>query len=91
MAAPPRSQQQRMQDTLKRLEEDVDAWIATAADGSGTPYLVPLSFLWDGEALIVSTPAASTTSRNLQATGRVQIGIGHTRDVVLIDVGDRDP
>ena len=48
MNASARSAAQRKQDTLARLERDVDAWIATANEGSGTPYLVPLSFWWDG-------------------------------------------
>jgi hypothetical protein len=68
-----------------RLEHDIDAWVATADGGSGTPYLVPLSFLWDGTTLLVATPSSSPTSRNLQATGKVRIGIGPTRDLVLIE------
>jgi hypothetical protein len=40
---PPRTQQQRNRDALKRLEHDTDAWVATAQEGSGIPYLVPLS------------------------------------------------
>ena len=74
-----------MQDTLHRLDHDVDAWVATADPGGGTPYLVPLSFLWDGATLLVATPAASPTSRNLRATGRVRLGIGPTRDLVLVE------
>ena len=70
---------------LNRLERDVDAWVATADRESGTPYLVPLSFLWDGATLLVATPAASPTGRNLQASGRVRLGIGPTRDLVLIE------
>ena len=85
MPASARTPLQRKQDTLHRLEHDVDTWIATAEPGTGTPYLVPLSFLWDGETLLVSTPAASPTSRNLQATGKVRAGIGPTRDLVLIE------
>jgi nitroimidazol reductase NimA-like FMN-containing flavoprotein (pyridoxamine 5'-phosphate oxidase superfamily) len=85
MTQPPRTPRQRQQDTLDRLERDVDAWIATAEEGSGTPYLVPLSFLWDGHALLIATLAASLTSRNLLATGKVRVGIGPTRDVVLIE------
>jgi Pyridoxamine 5'-phosphate oxidase len=81
--APPRSAQQRRQDTLARLESDVDAWIATAGDGG--PYLVPLSYLWDGRTVVISTPANSPTSRNLRATGKVRVGIGPTRDLVLIE------
>lgn len=84
MTPAPRSQAQRMKDTLHRLEHDEDAWVATAA-GGGTPYMIPLSFLWDGSTLLLSTPSSSPTSRNLQATGRVRLGIGVTRDVVLIE------
>ena len=85
MTPPPRTRQQRKQDSLRRLEHDVDAWVATADPASGSPYLVPLSFLWDGRTLLVSTPSASPTSRNLQATGRVRLAIGPTRDLVLIE------
>jgi len=84
MTPPPRTRRQRKQDALRRLERDTDAWVATADAGSGTPYLVPLSFLWDGETLLVATPSASPTSRNLQATGKLRLGIGPTRDLVLI-------
>jgi len=63
----------------------VDAWVATADPASGSPYLVPLSFLWDGQRLLVATPSASPTSRNLQATSKVRLGIGPTRDLVVIE------
>ena len=82
---PPRPPRQRKQDALDRLERDVDAWVATADPAGGTPYLVPLSFLWDGEALLIATPASSPTGRNLQSTGRVRVGVGPTRDLVLIE------
>jgi hypothetical protein len=85
MTPPPRSPRQRRQDTLDRLEHDVDAWVATADASGATPYLVPLSFLWDGASLLIATPSASPTGRNLEATGRVRLGIGPTRDVVLIE------
>ena len=85
MPPPPRDQRQRRQDSLHRLDHDVDAWVASADPVRGTPYLVPLSFLWDGATLLIATPAASPTSRNLQATGRVRVGIGPTRDLVLIE------
>src|SRR5436190_15487846 len=84
MAPPPRTPHQRKQDTLHRLEQVIDAWVATADPASGTPYLVPLSFLWDGRTVLVATPSSSPTSRNLQATGKVRLGIGPTRDLVLI-------
>ncbi|MET9460406.1 pyridoxamine 5'-phosphate oxidase family protein [Streptomyces canus] len=83
---PPRSAKQRKQDTLNRLEHDEDVWVATAPDdGSGVPYLVPLSFLWDGSTILLATPANSPTGRNLKATGRVRLGLGPTRDVVMIE------
>lgn len=84
MTPPPRPPVRRKEDTLYRLEHDVDAWVATA-DPAGTPYLVPLSFLWDGETLLISTAANNPTARNLRAGGRVRLAIGHTRDVVLIE------
>jgi hypothetical protein len=82
---PPRSAQQRKQDTLERLEKEVDAWVASADPATGTPYMVPLSFLWDGSDLYLSTTATNPTARNFRATGRTRIGVGLTRDVVLIE------
>jgi Pyridoxamine 5'-phosphate oxidase len=80
----PRPLRQRKQDTLARLRNDVDAWVATA-DSDGIAYLVPLSFLWDGETLTVATPESSRTGRNLRSGGRARLGIGPTRDAVLVD------
>ena len=77
-----RSLSDRLRDTVARLETDVDAWAATTDPEGGRPYLVPLSFLWDGRTLLIATGASSPTSRNLQATGTVRLGIGPTRDVV---------
>ncbi|MFF4568092.1 pyridoxamine 5'-phosphate oxidase family protein [Streptomyces sp. NPDC001410] len=86
MTPPPaRTAEQRKKDTLHRLEHDEDAWVATAGEDGGAPYLVPLSFVWDGATLLIATPAASPTGRNLQATGKARIGIGPTRDVVMIE------
>ena len=85
MTPPVRSAQQRKADTLRRLSSDVDTWVATADPATGAPYLVPLSFLWDGATVLISTPATSPTSRNRRATGRVRLGIGPTRDLVLIE------
>jgi hypothetical protein len=86
---PPRSAQQRKSDTLSRLTSDIDAWIATG-DIAGDGYLVPLSFLWDGTGMIVSTPRASVTAQNLTRGGRVRVGLGELRDVTIID-GTAEP
>jgi hypothetical protein len=84
MNADPRSGAQRRRDSEHRLSQDIDLWLASASAG-GAPYLVPLSFDWDGEALLVATPANSPTGRNLAATRAVRLGLGHTRDVSMID------
>lgn len=81
----PRPPEQRKADALHRLTHDIDAWVATADADSGTPHLIPLSFLWDGESVLVATPAASITGRNLRTTGKARVGIGPTRDLVLIE------
>src|SRR5689334_11905236 len=80
----PRSRSRRRRDSEHRLEHDVDLWVATASP-DGAPYLVPLSFDWDGEALLLATPADSPTGRNLAATGAARVGLGTTRDVTMID------
>jgi Pyridoxamine 5'-phosphate oxidase len=84
MSAAPRSRAQRRRDTEYRLAHDVDAWVASASP-DGMPYLVPLSFDWDGEALLVATPADSPTGRNLAAARAVRLGLGPTRDVSMIE------
>ena len=80
----PRSRAQRRRDTEHRLTHDIDVWVASAS-ADGAPYLVPMSFDWDGEALLVATPTGSPTGRNLAATRTVRLGLGHTRDVSMID------
>ncbi|MCX4767033.1 pyridoxamine 5'-phosphate oxidase family protein [Streptomyces sp. NBC_01275] len=84
-SAAARPAKQRRSDTLHRLESDVDAWVATAAQDGGSPYLVPLSFVWDGATLLFATPADSPTGRNLHATGVARVAVGPTRDVVMIE------
>ncbi|MDR8413986.1 pyridoxamine 5'-phosphate oxidase family protein [Nonomuraea sp. 3-1Str] len=83
--APPRTALRRKQDVLDRLAGDVDAWVSTAGPDGWQPHLVPLSFLWDGATLLLSTAADSPTGRNLRHSGRVQLGLGHTRDVTVIE------
>ncbi len=56
-----------------------------SASADGAPYLVPLSFHWDGDTLLVATPANSPTGRNLARSRTVRLGLGDTRDVSMID------
>ena len=75
MSADPRSRAQHRRDAEHRLTHDIDR----------APYLVPLSFDWDGEALLMATPTDSPTGRNLAATRAVRLGLGHTRGVSMIE------
>jgi len=84
VSADPRERAQRRRDTEHRLTHDVDLWVASAS-ADGVPYLVPLSFDWDGDALLLATPANSPTGRNLAASRTVRLGLGGTRDVSMID------
>jgi hypothetical protein len=82
--AAPRSRAQRRADSLATLQREVDCWVASA-DERGNAHLVPLSYWWDGQALVLATPRSSATATNLLRAGVVRVGIGPTRDVVLVD------
>ena len=85
MAAPARSAEERRADTILKLEaHGADAWVATASP-SGVAHLVPLSYAWDGEEIILGAMPSSPTVRNLRASRRARLGFGPTRDVVLMD------
>ncbi|HZR13076.1 MAG TPA: pyridoxamine 5'-phosphate oxidase family protein [Acidimicrobiia bacterium] len=81
---PPRPRAQRKADALEKLAHDEDAWVATASP-AGVAHLVPLSFVWDGERVVIATEATSVTARNVVASGRARLGLGPTRDVVVVD------
>jgi hypothetical protein len=80
----PRSRAQRKADTLALLRSEVDCWVASA-DAIGNAHLVPLSYYWDGAALVLATPRTSPTATNLLRAGIARIGVGPTRDVVIVD------
>jgi hypothetical protein len=81
---PARSRQERRRDTLGRLTQDEDAWVATAS-ADGQPCLVPLSFLWDGTSLLMCTRRTNPTAHNVTPRGEAVVTLGHTRDVVLLE------
>ncbi len=80
----PRTTEQRKGDVLQKLHEDVDLWVASASS-DGAAYLIPLSFSWDGTRITLATPKESRTARNLARAGKVRLGLGPTRDVVMIE------
>ena len=95
MSEPVRSGAQRTADTIAKLRAtEADAWVATAST-LGAAHLVPLSYAWEGECIILAAPANSLTVRNVRSSGRARLGFGPTRDVVIIDgeidrIGDVD-
>jgi hypothetical protein len=85
----PRTRQQRRADTLAKLTAAAaDVWVATAApdaNGHASSYLVPLSLAWIDDRVVLATGADSVTARNITSQGRARLGLGPTRDVVMID------
>lgn len=90
MKPPPRNRASRIEDTLRRLEQDIDAWVATSSPEGGPPGLVPLSFHWDGTDLLMATLSRSPAGRNLRATRLSRVALGGLRDVVMIDATVRE-
>lgn len=85
---PPRSRTQRKADTLAMLQQrEVDVWVASASpsDHGADPYLVPLSLAWVDGQVILALDGSSRTARSIRASGRTRLGLGPTRDVILID------
>ncbi|MCQ3810214.1 MAG: pyridoxamine 5'-phosphate oxidase family protein [Acidimicrobiia bacterium] len=80
-----RTTAQRVKDSIARLEAGVDAWLATS--GGAGPHLVPLSLAWDSATgeLIFCIEQGTVTARNIAAEPSVRVGIGPTRDVLMID------
>ena len=85
----PRTREQRRADTLAKLSAPaMDVWVATAAAEAGgiaSSHLVPLSLAWIDERVVLATEADSATARNIISHRRARLGLGPTRDVVMID------
>jgi hypothetical protein len=85
----PRPAAQRKADTVAKLSAPAaDIWVASAsvsATGEAQAYLVPLSLGWVAERIVLALEATSRTARNLTASRRARLGLGPTRDVVMID------
>lgn len=79
-----RTAAQRRADTLDALGKHRDVWVASAS-ADGDAYMIPLSFLWDGQRLILATPESSRTARNLRRAGVARLALPSPDDVVIID------
>lgn len=85
MTAPPRSRAGRRADVLAKFEAtEADVWVATGS-AQGAAHLVPLSYAWDGQRIVVATEPRLLTARNLAASRIARLGFGPTRDVVIVD------
>jgi hypothetical protein len=67
-----------------RATPAIDVGVATAST-AGVPYLVPVSLAWVGERVVIAVEGSSVTARNLIAARAARLGVGPTRDVVMID------
>ena len=80
-----RDRETRKADALATLATPaIDVWVATAS-AAGAPHLVPLSLAWVDERVVIAVEESSVTARHLSASGRARLGVGPTRDVVMID------
>jgi hypothetical protein len=80
---PPRDTMRRREDVMRKLTHERHLWLATS--GPDGPHMIPLSYFWDGESLLLTTRAASRTVRNLRAIPRARAAIGTGTDVVVVD------
>jgi hypothetical protein len=79
-----RSTEERKSDVIEKLSKDQDVWLATA-DERGFAHLVPVSLCWHDGMVVVAVEARSRTARNAIASRRARLGLGPTRDVVVIN------
>jgi hypothetical protein len=83
-AKPARSKRERREHVLRMLDDENKLWIATASP-DGSAHLVPFSFVWDGERIIVATSHDNPAARNTERTGKARVALGTFGDVVLVD------
>jgi hypothetical protein len=80
----PRTPTQRRLDTLETLRRGGDAWVSSAS-ATGEPYLVALSYFWDGARLTVATRSRSKTARNLSRGRWTRVALVLSDDVVILE------
>jgi PPOX class probable F420-dependent enzyme len=63
----------------ERLRQDLVAWLATVRP-DGRPHLVPVWFLWDGQALLILSQPMSQKVRNLRLNPWVTVALDNSRE-----------
>ena len=82
--AAPRTYEERRSHALKLLKApEADAWVATAS-ADGVTHMVPLSIGWTDGTVVLVTESRSVTAKNLRPSTKVRLGLGGTRDVVMV-------
>jgi hypothetical protein len=79
-----RTRTARIADCLAAFDRERDCWVATGRAG-GDAHLIPLSFCWDGERIVIATRADALTVSALRRSNRVRISLPSTDDVVIVD------
>jgi PPOX class probable F420-dependent enzyme len=78
----------RPRPTIRQaLERDPIVWVGTTRP-DGAPHLVPLWFVWDGNAVLVFSKPGAQKVRNIRADPRVMLAVGRpdaSFDVELVE------
>ena len=83
-STPSRDPATRKKDVLAYLESQGHYWLSTAEIG-GRPYVIAVSGLWDGSAIIITTVGTSKTARNMEMNPLVVLAGGDPSDAIVIN------
>jgi PPOX class probable F420-dependent enzyme len=75
------------QSIAEALERQTVVWVSSVRP-DGTPHLLPLWFVWDGDSILVFSKPHAQKVRNLRASPRVMLAIGEPGpdwDVELVE------
>ena len=75
---------QRILDTLEALDRQSECWISVSR-ANGSSHMIPVSYVWDGERIVLATAENSVTVRSVNRSGRMRFSLPSTQDVVIID------
>jgi hypothetical protein len=88
---PQRSKAERKAHVLRTLAADDKLWLATVGDHA--PHVVPISFVWRDERIVMAVANDSPSAWNLRQLSTARAVLGTPHDVILIDgkVEQKDP